>query len=194
MKQIEMWKDVTGYDGSLQVSSQGRVRAIEQRYTLDTMKPITVCRLLNLVEMNQDYLGVHYDGKGFFIHMLVANAFNPNPDNKRLIIHKDRNKHRNWSDNLEWQTNSEVAKELIETGIMDKPPGYKGYIIECIETGEVYYGMRATAKKLECRLVDIENSVYGGKEIKGLHYKILHNYALQKQIRPDIFTKQKDSS
>ena len=194
MGNVEMWKDVNGYVNELQVSSEGRVRVIETRYDIDTMEPIYVCRLLNQVEMNQDYLGVNYDGKGFFVHQIVAKAFIPNPENKRLIVHKDKDKHHNSADNMEWQTNSECAKEALETGVMQKPTGYRGYIIECVESGEIFYGIKATAKKLMCKLSQLENAVYRGESLNGLHYNILHNYTLQRHKRPDIFENEHNTS
>lgn len=183
----ELWKNVPEYDEELQISTHGRVRVIEERYTYPDMRLIKVCKILTPVELNQDYLGINYDGKGFFIHTLVANAFILNPDNKRLIIHKNRDKHYNFYANLEWQTNSERAKEAIRDGDMPIPPGYKGYILECVETNEITYSINATAKQLGVTTKQLENAVYQNKDIDGKHYRILHNYALQKIVRPEIF-------
>jgi hypothetical protein len=183
----ELWVNVPEYKEVLQVSSHGRVRVIEDRFSYPDMRPIKACRLLNPIELNQDYLGVSFDGKSFFIHQLVANGFIPNPDNKRLIVHKDRNRHHNHAGNIEWKTNSERAKEAIKDGDMPIPPGYKGLIIECIETEEIFYGVNETAKKLGVPLSKLETAVYQNKSLNGKHYRILHNYSLQKQLRPELF-------
>lgn len=54
------------------------------------------------------YLRVSIIDKGVkhlpLIHRLVAKAFIPNPNNYRVVNHKDENKHNNNVDNLEWCT------------------------------------------------------------------------------------------
>jgi len=183
-----IWRDVKGFPNELQVSSKGRVRAIEHRFLLDEkMTPIRVARLIEPIQMNQDYLGIHYNGRGLFIHVLVAEAFLPNPGNKRLIIHNDGNKKHNDATNLKYQTNSECAKEAIASGIMKKPPGYKGKIIECIDTGEFYFGLRATAIRLNVTQSQLERAAYGGELLNGHRYKIWHNYSILSKLRPELF-------
>lgn len=113
MINIEVWKDVVGYEGLYEVSSHGRVRSLDRIVTYKaggTRK--FYGKILSLVELkNKGYLVVPLsrDGKtnNHRVNRLVAIAFIENPDNKEQVNHIDENKKNNNVENLEWSTSIE---------------------------------------------------------------------------------------
>ena len=101
----ELWKDVVGFEGLYKVSNFGRVVSIQYHG-----KPNW--RLLSQNDMN-GYKSVklrdwkHGITKTPKVHILVAQAFIPNVENKPFIDHKDGNKYHNYVENLHWVTHDE---------------------------------------------------------------------------------------
>ena len=51
------------------------------------------------------------------VHILVAQAFLPNPNNYTVVMHKDNNKANPEVSNLEWGTNSKNTKDAYKDGL-----------------------------------------------------------------------------
>lgn len=109
---MEVWKDVSGFEGLYQVSNLGRVRSCD-RYIIRSngrnffrkgflrkltvgSKGYLVVSLTNVTEQ-----GV------YLVHRLVADAFLPNPENKPCVDHINTDKLDNRVDNLRWVTSLE---------------------------------------------------------------------------------------
>lgn len=92
---MEDWKDIQGFDGLYQVSSDGRIRNNKGK-------------ILKLFQDGYGYLYVGLHKNGTILtksaHRLVAEAFLENPNNYEQVNHKDEDKHNNNVDNLEWCT------------------------------------------------------------------------------------------
>lgn len=101
MSEIEIWKDIPGYETLYQVSNFGNVKSLNYRGL--EKEGILKSRKNGCGYM---FVGLSKDGKekNFRVHRLVAFAFIPNPKNLPCVNHKDENKENNTVDNLEWCT------------------------------------------------------------------------------------------
>lgn len=112
-REIEEWRPVVGYEGEYEVSDWGRVRSLD-RYvnTKGNSKRLVKGKILK--QCNRGYylcVGIH--DILYNVHRLVAEAWIPNPENKKEVGHtktlpnglEDRTANEAW--NLQWMTPSE---------------------------------------------------------------------------------------
>jgi hypothetical protein len=105
---------IEGFEGLYEIDTQGNVYSILQ--TRSRRKGI-----LKQYQNEHGYMKVNlYDLQGRckkkYVHRLVASAFIPNPENKKVVNHKDCNVKNNNVDNLEWMTQSENILYAVKLG------------------------------------------------------------------------------
>lgn len=91
----EKWKYIKGLEGKYAVSTFGRVKSFNYRGK----------GFEGLIKQgcNNGYMVVNLgDGKFNKVHQLVAKAFLPNPNNYKIVNHKNEDRSDNRLENLEW--------------------------------------------------------------------------------------------
>jgi hypothetical protein len=111
----EIWKDIEGYNGKYRISTFGRVMAINGKYNGEHI----FSPALDFVGYPITSLRINGRKTYFRLHRLVAEAFIPNPDNKKMVNHIDGNKANNNVQNLEWSTPLENITHAIKAGLIN---------------------------------------------------------------------------
>lgn len=109
------YRDINGYEGLYQISSDGKVKIINGLFKSKTYKKI---QLNNRSRYPAILLYKNGKPRGFLIHRLVAEHFIPNPDKLPYINHKNGDKLDYSIDNLEWCTLSTNVKHAHDTGLI----------------------------------------------------------------------------
>lgn len=125
-----MWKEINGFEGYFEVSTDGKVRSVDRSISYIDSKGNLVSKFIRGAEKkltaskgrdSNGYLVVNLTKEGKrnikFVHSLVANTFIQNPNNLPTVNHKDGNKHNNNVSNLEWATYSQNNFHALNKGL-----------------------------------------------------------------------------
>lgn len=147
-------RDIKGYDGLYAVTSCGKVWSYKRE------------KFLKASDCTSGYLQVTLrkcgKSKQLLVHRLVADAYLKNVENLKEVNHKDKNRHNNCVNNLEWcEHDYNVRYSRCKKCI-------------CVETGEVFENPLDASKKLGIRYCYITSCCRNKeKDINGLHFKYL---------------------
>ena len=167
---MEVWKDIKGYEGLYQVSNLGRVKSMNFNNTKKE-------QILKLCKRPNGYLTVElcrYNiRKRYLVHRLVLETFNVIENMEHLECnHLDENKENNRLDNLCWMT----RKENNDWGTRNKRVSKAlGEHIICVELNIIFDSISDASRQLGLSTGNICNCLKGRyKTTGGYHWKYVN--------------------
>lgn len=170
-RNMEIWKDVIGFESNYSVSSLGRVKRKASLFVRSDGVVRSFRERLLGGNLNKKYHFVALQGgsvsKKYPVHRLVAAAFIPNPDNKPEVNHKNGVRSDNRVANLEWCTKSENAVHSIEV-LGNHHGGCPMKRVMDVSTKIEYESIAEAAKMLGVPTSSVKNILHGRvKKTKG---------------------------
>lgn len=142
---MELWKPVVGYEGRYEVSDEGNVRSLDRIVRTGIKHNETRIwrgRQLKRSLKHTGYYSVDLckDGKirSESVHRLVAEAFIPNPEHKKVVNHINGNKADDRVENLEWVSYKENHWHARKTGLLTEIGQHNNKPVRCAETGQEF--------------------------------------------------------
>ena len=168
---MEIWKNIKNYEGLYQVSSEGRVRRLDNYINTGirhSEKRLHKGRILKQRLKNNGYLTVDLSKdqqvKTISVHKLVAVAFLGEPkDGRNEVNHINCNKQDNRLENLEWVTHKENQAHA-KTNDRFNPPNRKQ--VRCPQLNMTFNSSYEAAEYL------VEHFFKGTKTVKNVACKI----------------------
>ena len=188
MKNVEMWKDIPGFEGLYKISNYGNVKALKRTLSHKihgtwTIKERILKPSLNGKNKKGYYFVVLFDKNkkphNKRIHRMVAELFieNPNPKKFTQVDHVDCDKHNNFFKNLQWVTPKENTRRAIDNGLINYKQISKDYCkkkVLCIETGQVFNSVKEAALYNGIAPTNMSQACKHNWCSKGKHFKIIN--------------------
>ena len=187
LNNIEVWRDVVGFEGLYMVSNKGRVKSLGNGEGNNSKE-----RLLSLTMDDRGYrvVGLYKNGvkTRCKVHRLVSEAFIPNPEDKPCIDHINTIRDDNRVRNLRWVTykenmQNEITKKRKEVGcnrgkkFSDETKermsisSYKRRVY-CVELDKTYNSIKGASKELNINQGNINEVCRGRRKTAGgYHWK-----------------------
>lgn len=175
-KEVEEWRPIQDYEGLYEVSDWGRVRSLDHIVLQNNKGKLVEThykgRILTHGKGRKNYWRItlckNNVTEKIFLHQLVAQAFIPNPEDKKYIDHIDGNPENNFVDNLRWCTYLENNRNPVTVErLRESKVGYTNEkqqkVARCDDEWnilEVYDSMKDARRKGYC---NVRYAIYTSK-------------------------------
>lgn len=127
-KEAEIWLDIPGYENIYQASNCGRIKSLQRMVNNNGGARFINERIMRPCLDYHGYYRLELSNLGirrkYFVHQLIAVTFLPNPNNYKIINHKDGKKINNKPNNIEWCDYSHNEKHSYR--VLGKKPTCPG--------------------------------------------------------------------
>lgn len=172
----EIWIPVLGREGRYAVSVFGRFKSFangDRKEKIMSQTPTDERGYLRIT------MTENCETENEYIQILVANAFLPNPENKRTVNHKWGNVKDNRATQIEWHTHSEQHLHAYRVlGRKHALKGKTGYLsksskeVMCVTTGVKYGSVSEAGRLLKIPFQNISKVCKGKRpNARGLVFK-----------------------
>ena len=156
---MEIWKDIEGYEGLYQVSNMGRVKSLHFNKE----------KIIKPIKDKKGYLRISLSKNGkskcFSIHRLVAKAFVDGYEEGLDVNHINEIKTDNRAKNLEWCTKEYNCNYGTRNNrIKIKNLNSNGKKIRCIELDKVFNSIAEAGRYFKCSSATICYCLRGKNE------------------------------
>lgn len=158
---MEIWKSILGYEGYYMISNTGVVKSLHRKVPYSKGTRILKSKIMSSRDNNRGYKDIRLSKEGKtstkLVHILTAEAFVSNPDNKPYVNHQDGNKLNNHYSNFSWVNHSENIQHAYDTGLIKIRS--KAVVDEC--SGIIYLSIKEAAQAINISYGTCRNYLNG---------------------------------
>lgn len=171
----EIWKDISGWEGFLQVSNTGLIKRLPRTVVMKNgARKFYPEMILKSTVNSHGYkiIRLQCNKKHDIrqVHRIVAEAFIENPKNLKNVNHKNGDKEDNRAENLEWI--SSRGNALHYTYELNGNLRSMCKEVLCVETGKHYISIGSAARQVGCSTIEISRVLdKDNRTARGFHWK-----------------------